>query len=83
MEGVSGKLEGLSNPREEGVLIQIRMYDRAAYLRNFERIVRNIGSNDEQATEEISNMDTNTEKLLIISRQTCYQDLVSRADVWY
>ena len=53
MEGAHGKLEGLSNPRDEGVLMQIRMYDRAAYLHSFEKSVKSAGDgNDAQREEE-------------------------------
>ena len=53
MEGMNGRLEGLSNPREEGVLMQINMYDRAAYLRSFERSVKHGGADDQILDEGI------------------------------
>ena len=53
MEGVDGHLEGLSNPREEGVLMQIHLYDRAAYLRSYEKGLKNKGNDDQFQQEEI------------------------------
>ena len=48
MEGIYGSLQGLCNPRDEGVLTQIRMYDREVYLRSFEKSVKNTGEINEE-----------------------------------
>ena len=83
MQGAEGSPSLLSPLRNEGVLTQVCMYDRAQYLKGFEMSVNNKGHFLHEHTIDQAEEDANTEKVLAISTQTSYQDLVTRADIWY